>query len=123
MLDKQEFTKLLKEGRFYVDNSIRDWAGLSSVIRSAKSENLLSIAYRGEYSAIHYVISEFPSILPKDGGKQTVKGELFSFRNISDIEHWMDKYMDSSNPFYPARYKTYYAGLEDGRPDPLVAQG
>jgi hypothetical protein len=110
---EDEIKQLLNADYLYVDNKI-DPLNTSVVIASNKSYNLVSVArYRGDCSAIHYIISEWPSILPKNRGLQEKRSKFFEFRDINDIIHWMDKYIDSTDPFYPDEYKKYYKGLED----------
>jgi hypothetical protein len=116
----KEVLELLEGEHFYLDTAQADPWKLSCVLGSTKSENMISIAcFRGDYSAVHCVVDEFPSISPAHLGQQKKKTQLFTFRAPADLAHWMKKYMDSSEPFYPAGNKTYYAGLEDGLPDSL----
>ena len=117
-----ELIELLEGGHFYLDTTQKDPWNISVIVCSRKSDNMISIAsYKGEYSAVHCVVDEFASILPRHRGQQKKKTQLFGFRAIADLAHWMKKYMDSREPFYPAGHKTYYAGLEDGQPDSLEA--
>lgn len=110
-----ELIELLEGGHFYLDTTQADPWNISVIVCSKKSDNMISIAsYKGEYSAVHCVVDEFASILPRHRGQQKKKTQLFTFRAIADLAHWMKKYMDSSAPFYPAGHKTYYAGMEDG---------
>lgn len=113
----KEVLELLNGEHFYLDPSQRDPWNMSFVLCSRKSDNMISLAcLKGEFSAVHCVVDEFPSILPKHRGQQKKKAELFTFYEPSDIAHWMEKYMDSSKPFYPREHETYYKGLEDGLP-------
>ncbi len=118
----KQILELVKGGQFYLDTSRPDPLKMSAVINSTQSENMISIAcYRGDYSAVHCIVEEFPSINPKRWGQQKKKVTLFDFYTPADIAHWMDIFMDSPTPFYPKKYKTYYAGLENGLPNPYDA--
>jgi hypothetical protein len=56
-----EVMTLLKGSQYYLDKEV-DPFHLSHVICSEKSDNKISIArYKGELSAIHIVVSEYPS--------------------------------------------------------------
>ena len=113
----KEVVELLKGTHFYLDTTQVDPWRMTYVLCSHKSDNMISLAcLKGEYSAVHCIVDDFPSILPKHRGLQKKKAELFSFYEPSDIAHWMEKYMDSSKPFYPEHGVTYYKGLEDGLP-------
>lgn len=123
MTAAREVLELLKGEHFYLDPVQADPWNISAVVCSTKSDNMISIAsYKGDYSAVHCIVDEFPSISPAHLGQQKKKTHMFTFRGPADLAHWMKKYMDSNEPFYPGKIETYYAGLEDGLPLTPVAQ-
>lgn len=75
---------------YYIEKKNPDPLHLSFVIRSKKSDNMLSVAYyRREYSAIHMCISEFPSIHPRMNGRYESTQKSIEIKSAEDIVEWL----------------------------------
>lgn len=81
---------------FFIDTKNPDPFGTSFVICNKHSSNCLSVAhYRGETSALHVRVTEFPSILPKMNGDYIKKESFIEAKTAKEILEWL-----KTNAFY-----------------------
>lgn len=88
---RKTIEKGIEGTNFFIDNKNPDPFGTSFCICNKRSKNVLSVAYyRGECSALHIKVSEFPSIHPKMGGNHMKKESFIEAKSAEEILEWLN---------------------------------